>query len=548
MRELPVIERAYATLGRAARSGWNIYEVDWPAYAAFHRAVRQLDQSLREHDLLEQWAVFSSFCKRYRYFLGTHPLPAAELTKQMMGWRTASSPGVASLMKGSPSPVAAACKDVQEVFGELQAEAENPLWRSALDDILCRQHDDSWIGILSTETRLAGAIASFLGAEDAGKAWLWPLRPTDLKSASEIYAQLVVFGPTGRHTREGTDYIFKCPRAEVVTLFTPDVFRASVPSPYDLIGSPHAGGLRGRNSELRTFADPTVMRSGAASAADGEGQAAADGEKEKEWLDALPKLNFTYRQFVDRAGDHGEFAEAVPARQVLLSSDHIVYLASAGSVSRLTIGDGGEPGRRVCDDVHHVDVAELGVEDVVVFSAEGGGDMIVEVANSLLGDDAVRFRSLQTEWKLALNMMVAINDSSETARSLRALGSKLASAGNVRNWCSAWNIGPGTWRSFDAVLRYCGLDGRKDEFFEATKRLRTAHKRAGFQLAGRLREMMKDRYLDELFTTGRQEFGGTAALPNRKVAFLVLEIFPGNVDVSPYDIQRPLEIDSKSWR
>jgi hypothetical protein len=221
----------------------------------------------------------------------------------------------------------------------------------------------------------------------------------------------------------------------------------------------------------------------------------------------------------------------------------VVYLAEEGSVSRLVV----DIAESTCLDVEHVEIAEVGVEDALLFSSEGGGDMIAEVADRIMDDKAVRYRRLQREWKSALGLSVAKEGLSEVTRQLREKGSKIASTANVRNWCLMWNIGPRSWRSFEAVLRYCGLAARKDEFFEATDLIRAAHRSAGFELAKRLRERMIGLSLEELYSAGKQEFGGTEALPNRKVAFLVTGIPTRTMEVSPYDILQPLEIEDKSW-
>jgi hypothetical protein len=229
---------------------------------------------------------------------------------------------------------------------------------------------------------------------------------------------------------------------------------------------------------------------------------------------------------------------------VILAADHVVYLPEGGSVSRLCI----DLENKCCINVELVDVTEIGAGDALLFSAEGGGDMVAEVADQLLGDETARLRNIQRAWKSALGMKVASNGFTQVSRDLRDRGSRIASRANIRHWCSMWNIGPGTSRSFDAILSYCGLEDRRDEIFEATGLIRNAHRKAGAELSKILRERMIGVSLERLYSEGIQEFGGTTVLPNKKAAFLVIEISPGSLEVSPYDLLHPFEIQDKSWQ
>jgi hypothetical protein len=541
MREFGEIDAAYGSVESAAVSGWQVTEVAWAEFDVFHRALKNLEQCLQDHDLVEEWGAFVAYYKRYRFFISTTPFPAKELTKQMSAWKTAKSPVLGLLLGHAPEPLQFASRLLIGSFDRLQQEEENPLWRVAIADIRQRRQDDIWIGVVCTETRLKEPLQKFLNTQACGEATIWAVRPVELKTP-ELYEQLVVLGPTRRYVSDGTDYVFKCPRAEVLTLFTPEVFRATVPRPYDLLGSPHEpGGPSG--CEFSEFAMPQVKRAGGP-APDGEALDSSEDEQEQEWIAALPKLDVVYRPRNDGEWDGHNIVEAVHAKQVLLTADHVVYLAEGGSVSRLVV----DTVESTCVDVEHVEIAEVGAEDALLFSSEGGGDMIAEVADRIMDDNAVRYRRLQREWKSALGSRVAKANLSEVACHLREKGSKIASTATVRNWCSMWNIGPGTWRSFEAVLGYCELEARKDEFFEATELIRAAHRRAGFELSKRLRERMIGLSLEELYSAGKQEFGGTEALPNRKVAFLVTGITTRTMEVSPYDILHPFEIEDKSWR
>lgn len=538
--EIADIDFYYSTAGKAARGGWEITKVSWPSLRTYHNAVKGLEATLRDHDLLEEWVVFLSFCKRYRYFLTTTPFAPPMLLKELLKWKSATSPSLVKLLTQAPDAVREHVGRTQNAFDQLQRENLNPLWQSAISDMRSRSHGDAWIGLVCTETRLVEPLRKLLETHQEEDIWLWPVRPVELKS-TEIYGQLVVLGPTQRYVNEGTDYIFKCPRASVLTLFTPDFFSARIPEPHDLLGSPHRSGSSGAPEGMSKFATTTVHENTEIMAYT---PIAPAPNNEDEWIEALPKLSITYTPRADWDSESEAAAKPVPARQVILTADHVVYLPEGGSVSHLCI----DLENKCCTNVEHVDVTEIGAGDALLFSAEGGGDMVAEIADQLLGDEAARLRNIQRVWKSTLGMRVASKGLTQVGRDLRDCGSRIASRANIRHWCSMWNIGPGTWRSFEAILSYCGLEVRRDEIFEATGRIRNAHRQAGAELSRKLRERMIGVSLEQLYSEGTQEFGGTVALPNKKSAFLVIEISPGSFEVSPCDLLHPFEIQDKSWQ
>jgi hypothetical protein len=346
--------------------------------------------------------------------------------------------------------------------------------------------------------------------------------------------------------------VFKSPRARLLTLFVPDIFRADIPSPYDLVGSPHNLNKSGGFYLGSCFAHPTVsekifLGNGSNEETGFVSTHHPDDGGDDGWMDVLPVPTVDYRPFVDRETLDDEKVDFIAAKQVILSADHVVYLTEDGSAYRLIDKWNEANGEWMCQEVNHIEVDEIGPGAILLFSEEGGGRMIFDIANQILGTASKDLREIQTSWKDAYVLESNKESETEVIIKLKSFGAKNVTPGMIRNWRSKWNIAPGSWPNFEALLTYCKMASRKDAIFEATRAIRRAHVQAGAQLAGRLLALMKGQPLDELHSSGQQVFGGTPKVPTQKRAFFVQAVVPGHVEVSPNDIARPIPIQQALW-
>lgn len=529
------IDDTYSVVGEAAIQGWVVSEVEWPTFQKFHETLRAFENAVVGAELVESWGPRMGYLKRYRYFLATTPFSPKAMVQEMRRWRVKPGPEASQLLHASPDEVRKAYHALREHFEQLVGEEENPLWKAALEDVEAR--GGGVVAVLYTEVRLSEPLWKLLEEHDSEDAEFWPVRPTELKGA-DIYDQLVVFGPTRRHQRDGTEFIFRCPRASATTLFTPAFFPTKIPEAYGLAGSPH----RKSGGSLSGYAKPTTLKVGQRTLQEIESPA----EPDVDWLKALPILRFAEHPTGGDGGQSGGL-EHMPARQVLLSGDHAVFLPAGGGAYRIAEVRSEVEEGMVCKDIEHVDFDDIAPGDVLLFSTGGGGDMVAEVADTIMAEKREWARGWQLRWKIALRREVYEKGYDEVVFRLKRAGSPLASIPNIRNWCSIANIGPGSRTDFEAVLDLCGIE-QKEEVFGATAIIREAHRKAGFQLSGKLLRVIEGRSLSELHRSGMQRFGKTKELPNEKTAFLVVAIAPDVVEVSPLALQNPFPVDENRWR
>lgn len=560
MSSIEEIDAVYEAGEGSGQTGWQVYRVPWPALARYRSALRSLEKYLADHGIADDWATYLTFNKRFLYFLSSSPVAPAALIDAMLKW--GASPGLSHLRlkAGLPATAVGLLARVEDAFRILQVAQVSPLWEAAVSTCL-----DLWespespdeeisVAILYSENRLIKLIRETIRSTDEPTLHLIPVRSTELKQTT-VYSQLIVFGPTARRYDDGSGFVLRSPRAWLATLFVPDCFKAEIPEFYELAGSPHNDPHLDSGEIPHAFSRPSIheykVNGAAVESSGGECEPlpstedAGDGD---DWLAVLPAPRIIYRPFADSPDDGVRGFDTEPAMQVLLSADHIVYLPEEGLAYRLVESEDVGSGTRTCVEVEHIGVNEVGCGDILLFSEEGGGQMILEVANGILGGQAHVFRSLQTLWKQSYIRVAAFDSDAEIIRKLKDLGARSVTPGMIRNWRNPLNIGPGSWKNFEALLKFSGIESRRDEVFHATQEIRSAHQKAGAQLAGRLREMMRGQSLAKLHAEGRQVFGGTPGVPTQKVAFFVLGIIPGTVEVLPHDLSKAQLIPQESWQ
>lgn len=537
MTVIAELENAYKAMEVAASAGWTVTEVDWPVLEKFHQSLRLFESRLQFQQLDDVWRPFLRYCRSFRFFLVATPLPASQIIAQMRGWRKIEGVSLEQLKLHLDDRARTLYSEVLQAFDELQNECENRLCEHAVAELNATGAEGRRVAVLSPDARLSEEIQNHL-AKQLNHDILMCMRPVELKHRM-IFDELLVFGPAARRFSDGSEFVYAAPRATSLRLYTPVCFPTSVPSPYQLEGSPHQSRDDGGTSALGSFAAATVKRPGHALTCTRSPEEALD----QEWMNSLPQLSVPEGVFSDNETEENWDNEPVSAKQVLLGADHAVFLDPDGSVYRI-IQERNEGGDTwICSGVEHTDVRDLGAGDVLLFQAEGGGSMVAEIADQLLGENAERYREAQGLWKSKLRThLVDHSDTYGVLDLLRNEGSSIRTAATVRNWCGSWNIGPGSWMDFQRLLDVIGLRGDRDSIFQATNAIRAAHRKAGFQLATRLLKMMKGQSLGELMRCGVQRFHGADGMTNCKVAYEVVAVLPDQCEVPPNRLNQPFHI------
>jgi hypothetical protein len=181
---------------------------------------------------------------------------------------------------------------------------------------------------------------------------------------------------------------------------------------------------------------------------------------------------------------------------------------------------------------------------VVILRTSGGGDLIVPLADEILGADASRLRDLQHMWKGKLaNWVLSQGGVSRAAAELERMGSPRAYPHNLQNWLGERSLRPDDPDDWHTIMRVTSLEDRTAEIWQAMGKIRSAHRAAGKSLGRRLREMADTADLGGLLTTGRQTF--TELHGGSLTAFRVEGFAPMTVSCTTSHLMTPVRMRSE---
>ncbi len=209
---------------------------------------------------------------------------------------------------------------------------------------------------------------------------------------------------------------------------------------------------------------------------------------------------------VVRTASHSDL---VPARTVWLADDGRVFVHAGDRAKSWILDVESVPPR-----ARPTPSDELMPGDFLIVRTRGGGDLIVPVADTIIGPNHWLLRNNLILWKAALRDLAARNGLDQLTQMLRNQGaSSLASPGNIRYWMSYFSIGPSRKGDLIACLSLLGMEDKADTLWTECRRLARAHRLAGRQI----RRMLLDQastLTEKDIATGRIDL----ALPNEPTA------------------------------
>ncbi len=319
--------------------------------------------------------------------------------------------------------------------------------------------------------------------------------PSQLRGAHHCTV-LVAIGPCGWFP----DHVFSAPRASAIHIISYRWIRDGwKPSPRFLHTSDknrEAGSTHRIGTQPRIKVEVTAI---------------SPGPEDLGPLDLLPPLPVFGRNGSSYDTAHpGDMEEAVTAKLCHLAGSRAVFVAADEGTSSLII-DMAEIGRIT---VHRVPAANLEQGMFLLLRTSGGGDFIAPLADRILGATAARRRSEQAEWKEHLRhravarfgLLSRRELSSLVSSDLHAHGFSQARPANVHYWMSSKCIRPRKKEDFAAILKFAGLDGRKEEFWSSMVEIARAHIRAGQRIRQMLLHKIAEVSLQPLERDGEMDF------------------------------------------
>lgn len=495
-------EAYYGVAGKATLS-WR--SIDHPGLERFAEAVYSLTRLSRRQEDDIGWREFLYPARRARNIATTVPLPFSH-----------RGLGIAPLLdqlEQSLAPLRVYGGDDAGELGEqaiaagraLIASSDAPLLDAVLEIAGGGAHSTN--GLVLPIAEYTGVVREYI---KTSPAVVEVFSRHDVPGLEPL-ARLMIVGPL--YWYEEHQYVLTSPRAAQVVVLKWAWYRERPPETTSLEGSHGRAGLRARPLPMlqSTF------------------QVTAQDERTAvDWRSVSNELSHS---------EDPDLSDPVVARPAVLAGRFAVLLPENGDRLVWLLDPHASPEHRVV----RVDVSDLEPGHVIILRTSGGGDLIVPIADEILGDEAARLRELQHRWKAHLRSWLKQHRTIRSAAAeLRRLGCTRASPQNIQNWIGERSLRTEDRADWQVLMEAASLPGEAETIWRAMAKLHSAHSEAGMSIGRRLREMANTDALDALLASGRQVF--TLALGGSVTAFRIEAFSPTTVHCAPNRLMVPIGV------
>jgi hypothetical protein len=473
---------------------------------AFAERLRALNRAVADARDDEYWSTGIGYLRRRLFIIHATPLnvsdPALELLSYVARARDHFST-CSSLYPEFVDRVDEACDALMDLLMSKVDPLSDAFAAAVAED------DAARIGIVLSTFGFEQYVQRHLRTA-VGNEHLDVVTPRDL-AMRRPYDLLFIVGSPSWYVRKRWGWVYTAPRATELVLLGYESHLAG--------GLPSARAFSQSAIAVKPIADDSVPSVAADDSVD---------EADVDW-------SFVSREAARRILG-ADAADLVDARLYLLASGCAAFLAASDDSRVPTVEPDAPEGSRIV----YMPAPEIVPGTVVLLRSQGGGDLVVAVANTILRSAAGELRQMQEEWKSRLRALVEREGVSRVVSELRDCGSLRANKSNLANWCSPRSLRTEDEQDFRAIMRAIGLESEGDKYWSAMGRLDRAHRRAGREIREQLEEQAEKADLTLLEEQGRADFtlsqGGGAL-----TAFRVEEVSPEVVAVPYQQLGDPFE-------
>lgn len=163
--------------------------------------------------------------------------------------------------------------------------------------------------------------------------------------------------------------------------------------------------------------------------------------------------------------------------------------------------------RKIDNETLHLSstkIKELEPGDWLLFRNNTNTDLIIEVANQLLGEEYVNHRKWQRIWKRKLRRLIEKNGEKKMIRYLKKNGITTANPQNLRNWIKEESI---SMQAFDQLLVALRFDKETQKEIQGSSRILTSkHIQAGRYITKQLLYELDETIVENLIDDGYATF------------------------------------------
>lgn len=425
----------------------------------FSIATRELEKYLGADAAEEPWLSGLAPLRRARWLVHTVPLPPQHSALDL--------PSLLKRLEGSARLLGAGGSDELRHWLDISlaglhvlATDPHPAFADAARDVL-RDGEDRTASIVLMNASFVQPVKDYFAGQQVLLGAV--LTPAMLRSHPAHESQLVV-----GTSRLYPDWVWTAPRAEIITVLhrASATDRSSIPSAMPSGGQP-AVAIRGHKQD-RMLPQAFVVEA--------------------------PPINWrSVRQ--DSSG--APRPDDVKARTYLLAGQHHVLLEASDGATAFLVDPSGATG----EVIGRVPTSAVEPGDFILLRTTfGDEDVIVQLANKIMGSKAMTLRGQQERWKKALRAAVQRDGIDTAYLRLGALGCK---ARNLPRWLGPDAIRTQSPGDFHAICTYGGLtDEEAARLWAAMAEIASAHIRAGHQMRELLEKRLEKTDLSALHETG----------------------------------------------
>lgn len=142
--------------------------------------------------------------------------------------------------------------------------------------------------------------------------------------------------------------------------------------------------------------------------------------------------------------------------------------------------------------------------DWLLFRNNTNTDLIIEVANQLLGEEHIKHREWQRKWKRKLRRLIEKNGEEKIIRYLKKNGITTANPQNLRNWIKEESISMQAFNHLLVALRFD--EETQKEIQESSRILTSKHIQAGRYITKQLLKELDETIVENLIDDGYATF------------------------------------------
>lgn len=178
-------------------------------------------------------------------------------------------------------------------------------------------------------------------------------------------------------------------------------------------------------------------------------------------------------------------------------------------------------------------INEINIGDWILFRNNSNSDLVIDVANRILGEKHKIYRKYQILWKTRLESAIDSNGIDKVIRVFQKKGIKQSNLINIHNWLSPTNIRTNNFEQLLLALKFKEDDVQR--ILDATEALNRAHLKAGREITSELIKELNEDKVEEIIEHGYATFT-SPLMPGASFNIeTVKEVVDGTVTVNRAD-------------